>query len=99
MRFEFDREKSVRNKQKHGVTLAEAVQLWRQAHLEIRARTADEPRFMVIGVMRGKLYACIYTTRGDAIRLISCRRVRLKEVRFYHAYFPETTGQGEAHSG
>ena len=89
MRFDFDRVKSAVNKEKHGVSLAEATQLWQEAYLEIKARTVDEVRFMAIGRISGKLYACIYTVRGDVIRLISCRRARAKEVELYHGHFKE----------
>ena len=90
MKFEFDQEKSNANKRKHGVSLEEAAQLWKEAYLEVTARTVDEPRFMVIGKIGGKLYAGIYTIRGDVLRLISCRRARPKEEQLYHAYFKET---------
>ena len=71
MEFEFDRLKSEANKRKHGVGLDEATQIWQEAYLEITARTVNEPRFMAIGRIRGKLYACIYTVRGESLRLIS----------------------------
>ena len=89
MRFEFDREKSAINKQKHGISLEEAAQLWQEAYLEVKARTVDEVRSMAIGRIRGKLYACIYTVRGESIRLISCRRAREQEARLYHENFKE----------
>ena len=94
MPFEFDREKPEANTRKHGVSLKEATRIWEVAHLEIAARTIDEPRSMVIGAIGGKLYACIYTMRGEAVRLISCRRARGKEVELYHAYFKEQSKQG-----
>ena len=93
MRFEFDRVKSAVNKEKHGVSLAEATQLWQEAYLEVKARTVDEVRFMAIGRIGEKLYACIYTVRGEVIRLISCRRARAKEVQLHHGYFKESIGK------
>ncbi len=89
MQFEFDKTKSEANKHKHGIGLDEAMQIWQEAYLEVAARTVDEPRLMAIGVIQGKLYACIYTVRGDAVRLISCRRAREKEVSLYHAYLKD----------
>lgn len=99
MRFEFDREKSAINKQKHGIRLEEAIQLWQKAYLELRAKTVDEPRYMAIGQIHGKLYACIDTMRGDAVRLISCRRAREQEEQLYHDYFKEIPRETEAHGG
>ena len=92
MKFEFDSEKSEVNRQKHGLSLREATQLWDMVHVEIEARTIDEPRVMAIGTLGGKLYACIYTLRGDTIRLISCRRAHEKEARIYHAHIKESLG-------
>ena len=89
MRFEFDRRKSAVNQEKHGVSLAEAAQLWQEACLEVKARTVKEARFMAIGHIQGKLHACIYTVRGEVIRLISCRRAREKEAQLYHEHFKE----------
>jgi len=94
MEFEFDRVKSEANKRKHGVSLDEAVQIWQEAYLEIPAKTVDEPRFMSIGRIRGKLFACIYTVRGESIRLISCRRAREKEAQLYHGYLKEENREG-----
>lgn len=84
MEFEFDHAKSESNKHKHGIGLDEAQQIWQGAHVEVAARAGDEPRSMVIGVIRGKFYACVYTIRGEAIRLISCRRARQREVQLYY---------------
>lgn len=92
MEFEFDRAKSEANKRKHGVSLEEATHLWQEAYLEVMARTSDESRLMAIGKIRGKLHACIYTIRGEAIRLISCRRARDKEAQLYHEHFKEEAG-------
>jgi len=86
--------KSEANKRKHGVSLDEAVQIWQEAYLEIPAKTVDELRFMSIGRIRGKLFACIYTVRGESIRLISCRRAREKEVHLYHDYLKEENSEG-----
>ena len=93
MKFEFDRAKSETNRVKHGISLEKAARIWEVAHLEVAARTVDESRFMAIGVIESKLYACIYTVRGEAIRLISCRRARGKEVQLYHADFKETLSE------
>ena len=86
MKFEYDHQKSVLNKSKHGITLEEAKELWLVPAVEIEARTADEPRFMIIGKVNERFYSCIYTIRGSAIRLISARRSRKSEEKIYHEY-------------
>ena len=86
MEFEFNPEKSIANKRKHGVSLEEAVGLWSVANVQIKARISDEPRFMIIGKLGHKFYSCIYTVRGESIRLISARRSRAKEEEIYHEH-------------
>lgn len=94
MQFQFDKQKSAANRHKHGIGLEDAARLWEEAYVEIPARTVDEPRWMAIGRIGETLYACIYTMRGEAIRLISCRRARAGEVQLYHDYFKETRQNG-----
>ena len=84
MIFEFDSEKSTTNKQKHGIDFYEAQALWNDSDLiEIPAKTADEPRFLVIGKIEGKHWSGVVTYRGDSIRIISVRRSRTEEVDIY----------------
>jgi hypothetical protein len=53
--FEFDAAKSASNRTKHGIDFAEAQSLWNDPMLlEIPAKTEDEPRFLVIGLIDWK---------------------------------------------
>lgn len=82
--FEYDKDKSAANKDKHGIDFEEAQELWRDPDLlEIPARTTDEPRWMVIGKFGGKHWSAVITRRGDNVRLISVRRSRDEEVEVY----------------
>ena len=86
MEFEFDAEKSVTNKAKHGIDFVEAQALWDDPDLiEIPVRTSDEPRFLVIGKIEGKLWSAILTYRSEHVRLISVRRSRREEVAIYES--------------
>ena len=86
MEFEFDAQKSVSNKAKHGIDFVEAQALWDDPDLiEIPARISDEPRFLVIGKIQGKLWSAIFTYRNEQIRLISVRRSRREEVAIYES--------------
>ena len=50
MDFEYDDNKSKRNKVKHGIDFVEAQILWDDPDLiEIPVITSDEPRFLIIG--------------------------------------------------
>jgi len=86
MNFEFDPEKSKSNQEKHGISLAQVQQLWQVPAIEIPARTVDEPRYILIGKLGKKCYSCIYTLRGDKIRLISARRSRKAEEQLYYEH-------------
>lgn len=99
MEFEFHREKSEVNQQKHGISLEDATRIWNEAYLEVAARTVNEPRWMAIGRIGEELYTCIYTRRGEAIRLISCRRASQKEAWLYDEHFKEIKDKAEGNRG
>jgi len=82
--FEFDERKSRANQAKHGIDFVEAQALWLDDDLlHIAARAGDEPRFVVIGRIAGKHWSAVVTYRGGAVRLISVRRSRPREVEAY----------------
>ena len=84
MRFEYDSEKSDRNKKKHGLDFSDAQALWDDLdYIEIPAITTDEPRSLVIGKIEGKHWSGIITYRGESVRIISVRRSRKEEVEIY----------------
>ncbi len=84
--FEFDEQKSKINLEKHGIDFVRAQDLWNDPYLiEIPAKTTDEPRFMVIGRIKGKHWAAVITRRSKNIRIISVRRVRPEEVNLYES--------------
>ena len=84
--FEFDDAKSKSNLAKHGIDFLAAQELWNDPMLlEIPARTDDEPRSLVIGLMGGKHWSAVITYRGSNIRLISVRRARTEEVALYES--------------
>jgi len=86
MVFEFDPVKSVSNRIKHGIDFLEAQALWSDPMLlEIPAKTTDEPRYLVIGLLDDKHWSAVITYRGDKIRLISVRRARAEEVALYES--------------
>ena len=84
--FEFDPAKSQTNLEKHGIDFQEAQRLWRDPNLlEIAAKSDDEPRFLMIGLIDDKHWSAVVTHRNGAIRLISVRRSRRKEVEIYES--------------
>ena len=84
--FEFDPLKSQSNLVKHHIDFETAQLLWSDPQLlEIPAKTQDEPRFLMIGVIAGKHWSAVITYRGASVRLISVRRARPEEVALYES--------------
>ena len=84
--FEFDAKKSASNRTKHGIDFVEAQNLWSDPMLlEIEAKTDDEPRYLVIGLIDQKHWSAVVTYRGSNVRLISVRRARTEEVALYES--------------
>ena len=86
MEFEFDSKKSESNKKKHGIDFVETQALWEDSDIiEIPARTTDEPRFLVVGKIKGNHWSAIITYRQAKVRIISVRRSRQEEVQLYES--------------
>ncbi len=86
IQFEWDARKASANVKKHGISFEEIQALWLGSIKITDAKTQDEVRFMATGKVNEKFYTCIYTMRGEAIRLILARRSRhLEEQRYYES--------------
>ena len=84
MEFEFDPNKSVSNKVKHGIDFEEAQLLWENTIVMIPvANNHGEERQAVFGLINGKHWTAIITMRENATRIISVRRSRKKEEDYY----------------
>ncbi|WP_404366800.1 BrnT family toxin [Marinobacter sp.] len=84
--FEFDEAKSQANRDKHGIDFGAAQGLWKDpCLLEIRAKSEDEQRFLLIGKIDEKHWSAVVTYRDARIRVISVRRSRKKEVDLYES--------------
>ncbi len=84
MEFEFDARKSRSNQKKHGIDFIEAQRLWDDPDLlVVPARTADEPRLLMVGKVEDRHWSAITTYRGGSLRIISVRRSRREEIELY----------------
>jgi uncharacterized DUF497 family protein len=82
--FEFDEIKSQANLVKHGISFDYAQALWDDPRLlEIPAKTGNEPRYLVVGLIDQKCWSAVITYRGKNIRIISVRRSRTEEIALY----------------
>lgn len=86
MKFEFDPDKSEKNKAKHGVDFNEAQLLWEDPDaIGFPARSDDEERFALLAVLEDRVWVAFYTLREDRIRLISVRKARNGEKKIYES--------------
>ena len=84
--FEYDGDKSQTNLEKHGIDFLDAQALRNDPDLlEICAKSDDEPRFLVVGLIGQKHWSAVVTYRSGTIRLISVRRSRKREVELYES--------------
>jgi uncharacterized DUF497 family protein len=82
--FEFDAEKSKRNKEKHGFDFVEAQELWDVEHVVIPAKIVDdETRYVIIGKIGNRLKMAVYTRRGRVTRLITYHAADRRLQRIY----------------
>jgi uncharacterized DUF497 family protein len=86
MPFEYDENKSISNKEKHGIDFIEAQELWQAIdRLIIPVRNIDEPRFLIISNFKDNIWSAIFTMRDENIRIISVRRARKEEIEIYES--------------
>jgi len=89
MKFEWDPDKSLSNKAKHGIDFLSARGLWKDDNrIEVHAPYPVEDRIVLIARYAGKLWAAVYTLRGETVRIISVRRARKREVELYEKENP-----------
>ncbi|MDR0593700.1 MAG: BrnT family toxin [Bifidobacteriaceae bacterium] len=82
--FEYDPRKSKLNKSKHGIDFETAKDLWDDPlGFDVAAGHWSEVRFTRLARLGGKVYAAVWTPRGEVIRLISVRRAIQEEVHRY----------------
>ncbi len=86
MRLHFDRAKSRAVKRKHGVSLAEAREIFNQAYLVDR-KNDDPEQHRAIGWCGGRLCSVIFEVRcddeGEYLHLITAWKATREEERSY----------------
>ena len=86
MEYEFDKRKSAKNLEKHGIDFAGAQDIWNDPdRIEIPAITIDEQGFLMIGKISEKYWSCVFTYRAEKVRIISVRRSRKEEIDIYES--------------
>ena len=85
MDYEFDPAKDARNVAERGLSLALAPYVFDGlVHLVDDDRhDYGERRQIAYGLIRGRLFVCVFTDRGDVRRVISLRKANSREVEAY----------------
>ena len=87
MNFEWDEEKNIANKRKHGISFEVATLAFRDEYrLEEydEVHSYDEDRYNIIGMVHKLIYV-VYTEReNDTIRIISARLATATERKRYY---------------
>jgi uncharacterized protein len=85
--FDWDESKAQANLKKHKIDFEEATTVFYDTFsitVHDPDHSTDEERFLDIGVSsKGRLLVVIYMERGNAIRIISCRKATPTERRRY----------------
>ena len=84
MELEFDPNKDRSNRDKHGISLAEAEKMDLAAAILVPdERFLSERRHRAFGLIDGRLYVLVFTMRGEVLRAISLRKANRREVGRY----------------
>ena len=87
MEFEYDAAKAALNFKKHGLTFEEAATIFDDPMAYTFAdpdHSVGEERWLVLGMSHSaRLFAVIYTHRGEKYRIISARLATKRERKIY----------------
>jgi uncharacterized DUF497 family protein len=87
-RFEWDERKRLAILAKHGLDFFDVIGVFEAPHIVVPSTQAgEEERFLAIGVFAGRFVTVVYTTRSEAIRIISFRRARHEERQKYQELY------------
>jgi uncharacterized DUF497 family protein len=88
MNFEWDTQKAVSNKRKHGISFDDAADALRDPDivedLDVND-DYDEDRMIAYAKLDGQILVIIYTLRDDIFRIISARRAEKHERKHYES--------------
>jgi uncharacterized protein len=90
--YEWNKTKAKTNKEKHGITFEEAIEVFEDPNLLTRFdenhSSLEEDRWQVIGKTKGKrVFFVVYVERErNCIRFISARRATVGEITLYRKH-------------
>ena len=87
MEFEWDKDKAMRNSEKHGVEFEDAVTVFGDLNAIViydGEHSDDEDRYIILEVSKNaRLLVVVHTYREPAIRLISAQAAEKRERQEY----------------
>lgn len=87
MDFEWDSSKELSNQKKHGVSFAEASEVFNDDYslsVPDPDHSYEEARYLIFGISsKGRHLVVSFTERSDAIRIISARCMTRQERKAY----------------
>ena len=91
MPFEWDDAKDEANRERHGLSFEDVVELFTSGvdFLDIydESHSDEEDRFIAIGPIHTGVVVVVYTERqDDIVRIISARSATKKEIRLFHQH-------------
>lgn len=89
MVFEWDAEKRLLTIIKHGIDMADAVQIFARNPMILSSSRNGEDRHLAVGPLNGVMIAVAFVMRGNATRVITARRARRNERSAYNDHDPE----------
>ncbi|MBR0726504.1 BrnT family toxin [Bradyrhizobium manausense] len=91
--FEWDPEKNIANQRKHGLSFAEAAQIFEGPVLTGPDDSTSETREKSFGLLGGLVVVCvIHTERNGKIRIISARKATASERKHFDVYLKKALG-------
>ena len=82
--FEWDDEKALSNRKKHGVDFKDAIRIFKGPVFAWSEDRGPEDRWTAIGIAQTEL-AVVFVERGNICRIISARTASRKERTGYYA--------------
>lgn len=84
MRFEWDEQKRHANLEKNGLDFFDVNAVFEAPHVVVPSICGGrEERFLAVGLFEGRFVTVVYSTRSEAVRVISFRRARYEERQKY----------------
>lgn len=87
MRYTYDHKKRAANLKKHGYDFDDArlvIESDKSVTFEDQRFDYGEPRYVTLGVLRGKVVAIATAETDDEIRVISMRKAEPNEEKIYY---------------